>query len=300
MNQEAHTRLWVVTTSLNSPDRIKHNGISKTRLVSKVSTSVKSDFYTNNKPNDPQGFKEQVKIKFEATKAIVERFPNETAALMHLLSNTETLLDWDAYCALPAEGRLAWELRANALNQSVIYLMNSKNEIAKKDLRLVYSQGNYTVYPTDIEAAARYLPTQYPNNKLGKQPKNKQRKGDDPKSEDKDNTTDGNAGAHVEDITTNEDTTTPSRGASLGAHVSESNQAISHPSRTVEEILRAHPIDDTFWDNTNPADVSVDTVNSEEQMAGSHITEFHSPEDEQIVLSDLLKQVDQNFNNQHN
>ena len=31
--------------------------------------------YTNNNPNDPHGSKEQVKIKFEATKAIVGRFP---------------------------------------------------------------------------------------------------------------------------------------------------------------------------------------------------------------------------------
>ena len=49
--------------------------------------------YTNNDPNDPHGFKEQVKIKFETTKAIVGRFPNGTAALMHLLSNAETPLD---------------------------------------------------------------------------------------------------------------------------------------------------------------------------------------------------------------
>ena len=32
----------------------------------------------------------------------------------------------------------------------------------------------------------------------------------------------------------------------------------------VEEILVAHPMDDNFLDNTNPADVSVDMVNSEE------------------------------------
>ena len=43
--------------------------------------------------------------------------------------------------------------------------MNSKNENAKKDLRLAYSQGNNTAYPTDIKSAARYLSTQYPNNK---------------------------------------------------------------------------------------------------------------------------------------
>ena len=40
----------------------------------------------------------------------------------------------------------------------------------------------------------------------------------------------------------------------------------------VDEILGAHPVNDDFWDNTNPTDVSIDTVNSEEKMAGSHIT----------------------------
>ena len=158
--------------------------------------------------------------------------------------------------------------------------MNSKNEITKKDLRLAYSQGNYTAYPADTEAAAWCLSTQYPNNKPGNQQKNKERKADDPKSEDKDNITGGIAGAHVEDTTVNEDTTAPSGGASLGAHVSETSQATSRPLRTVKDILGAYPIDDTFWDNTNPADVSVYTVNNEEQMAGSHITKFHTRKDE--------------------
>ena len=40
-------------------------------------------------------------------------------------------------------------------------------------------------------------------------------------------------------------------------------------------------------------------MNSEEQMAGSHITKFHALEDKQPVLADLLKQVDQNFDNWH-
>ena len=210
-------------------------------------------------------FKEQVKIKYEATKVIVGRFPNGTATLMHLLlSNAEKPLDWDAYCALPVEEQLAQEQRADALNPSMIYLMNSKNEIAKKDLHLAYSQGNYTSYPANIEGAAWYLSTQYPNNKHGNQRKNKPRKGNDPKYEDKDNITAGTTGAHVEDNTTNEDTTTPSRGANLGAHVSETSQGTSRPSRTVEEILEAHTIDHTFWDNNNLADMSIDTMNSEE------------------------------------
>ena len=48
--------------------------------------------YTNNKPQDPQG-EEQVKIKYEATKAIAGKFPNGTAALMELLSKALVPLD---------------------------------------------------------------------------------------------------------------------------------------------------------------------------------------------------------------
>ena len=130
------------------------------------------------------------------------------------------------------------------------------------------------------------IPTTSPVTK-----KSKKQKTDDPKSEDKDNTTSGTAGVQVEDTTTNQDTTTPSGWTSLGAHVSETSQATSRPLHTLEEILAAHTIDDDFWDNTNPADVSVDMVNSEEQMAGSHITKFHTPEDKEIVLEDLFSQL---------
>ena len=49
----------------------------------------------------------------------------------------------------------------------------------------------------------------------------------------------------------------------------------------------------------NPTDVSIDTVNSEEKMAGSHITKFHTHKDEQPVIADLLSQEDQDYNNRH-
>ena len=42
--------------------------------------------YTKKEPQDPHGHKEQVKIKYKTTKAIVGKFPNGTAALMELLS----------------------------------------------------------------------------------------------------------------------------------------------------------------------------------------------------------------------
>ena len=64
------------------------------------------------------------------------------------------------------------------------------------------------------------IPTTSP---VTNQKKNKQRKVDDPKSEDKNNATSGTAGTHVEDSTINEDTTAPSGEASLGAHVSETS-----------------------------------------------------------------------------
>ena len=115
--------------------------------------------YTNNDTYDPNDFKEQVKIKYETTKAIVGRFPNGTAILINLLSNADPALDWNGYCALPADDRLEWERRADALTQGMIYIMNSKNEIDKKDLWLAYSQGNHTTYPANIGSAARYLTT---------------------------------------------------------------------------------------------------------------------------------------------
>ena len=45
--------------------------------------------YTNNKPYDPHGFKEQIKIKYEATEAIAGKFPNGTSALMEMLRNAQ-------------------------------------------------------------------------------------------------------------------------------------------------------------------------------------------------------------------
>ena len=173
----------------------------------------------------------------------------------------------------------------------MLYLMNSKNENAKKDLCLAYSQGNTTAYPTDIKSMARYLSTQYPNNKPANQcegNKGNKWKGNDPKSEGKDSITGGTAGARIEDTTRNEDTNAPIGGASLGAHVSETNQALSCPSRTIDKIVGAHLVNDDFWDNTNPTDVSIDTVNSEEKMAGNHITKFHTHKDKQLVVTDLL------------
>ena len=49
--------------------------------------------YTNNEPYDPHGFKEQIKIKYEATKAIAGKFLNGTAILTELLNKPQPALD---------------------------------------------------------------------------------------------------------------------------------------------------------------------------------------------------------------
>ena len=128
---------------------------------------------------------------------------------------------------------------------------------------------------------ARYLSTQYPNKNSihqhrGKKEDRNGKKGDRPKSEDKDNNTTGTAGAHIGDTTTPEDSILSSGGASIGAHVLEATGQSSRLTRSVKDILGAHPLGgDEVFGGTNPSDVSIDTANSKEVMAGSHITEQH-------------------------
>ena len=177
----------------------------------------------------------------------------------------------------------------------MLFLMNLKNKTAKKDLHLEYSQANNTAYPTNIKAMARYLSTQYPNNKPANQrggKKGDKKKGDESKSEDKDSNTGGTAGAHVEDTISTEESTIPSRAPSIGAHMSETNVQLSNSPRTVEEILGAHLMDnDDFLGNINPTDVLINAANSEEMIAGSHITEFHIPKQEEPVTTELLNKA---------
>ena len=112
----------------------------------------------------------------------------------------------------------------------MILLINPKNDNAKMDLRLLYSQGNKSAYPVSAEVMARYLPVQY-RNKISNNPRNKRgdknsKMGDDSKSEDTDSTTTSTAGAHVGDVTSSRDSTAPSKGSSIGAHLSEIAETI--------------------------------------------------------------------------
>ena len=73
----------------------------------------------------------------------------------------------------------------------------------------------------------------------------------------------GTVGAHVKDTITTEEYTALSGGASIGAHILETNQESFRQSRMVDNILGSHFMDvDELWGNTNLGDVSIDTANS--------------------------------------
>ena len=83
--------------------------------------------------------------------------------MMVLIKAKAVPLTWVDYCAMAPVDRLVWEERGNELNKAILYLMNLKNNNAKKDLRLAYSQENMTAYPPTIKGMTRYLSTEYPN-----------------------------------------------------------------------------------------------------------------------------------------
>ena len=80
--------------------------------------------FRNNKPHDPHGFKEEVKIKYDSVKAVARNFSNGTAMMMTLLVAAAPPRDWAYYCGLSHDKQLAWEERGDELNKSMIYLMN--------------------------------------------------------------------------------------------------------------------------------------------------------------------------------
>ena len=102
-------------------------------------------------------------------------------------------------------------------------LMDPKNYNAKKDLLLAYTQGNHSAYPETVESMVRFLSLQYNtktvNNTCNKKGDKSRKKVDETKSEGKDNSNTGTAGAHVGETTTPQDLSTLCDGSSIGAPV---------------------------------------------------------------------------------
>ena len=117
-------------------------------------------------------FKEELKIKYDAVLAVVGKFPNGTGPMLELLAAEVPVLAWVDYCAIAVADQEIWEAKGDSSTKAMLLLMNSKNDAAKKDLRLSYSQGNKKAYPETVEVMARYLLTQY-NNKVSNNPHDK-------------------------------------------------------------------------------------------------------------------------------
>ena len=64
--------------------------------------------------------------------------------------------------------QLVWEEKVDALNKAMLLLMNSKNNNAKKDLCLAYSQGNKLAYSLNVESIARVYNIKSVNNPYNK------------------------------------------------------------------------------------------------------------------------------------
>ena len=73
--------------------------------------------YSDNKPHDPHGFKEEVKIKYNVVRTEAKRVPNLTAAMLELLGAAVPPIDLADYCQLTPAKQLTWEKRGNDLNK---------------------------------------------------------------------------------------------------------------------------------------------------------------------------------------
>ena len=130
----------------------------------------------------------------------------------------------------------------------MLLFMNSKNDNAKKDLCLVYSQGNKKAYPLNLESMARYLISVYSvksaNNPPDKKGDMNRKKGNEPKSEDKNNNNTGITGAQVGETSTPKHSNALSNGSSISKHVTEVEEPNTQPTQSVQEILATHVIND--------------------------------------------------------
>ena len=233
------TRLQTVCYESNDP------GLSYKPY--KMDVAMKSlPNFSNSKPNDPYAFKEELKIKFGAVSAIVRKFLNGTGVLEHLLKAETSPQGLGDYCTMNVVDRLVWEEKADALNKAMFLLMNSKNDNAKKNLRLAYSQGNKLAYPLNVESTARYVSLMYniksANNACNKKGDKNGMKGDEPKSKDKDNCNTSTAGAQVGETATPQDSNTLSDGSSIGAHVSKVAKPNTRLTQSVQDMLATNAI----------------------------------------------------------
>ena len=255
--------------------------------------------FTNPDVSNPHLYKKELRIKYEAMKAICGNFPFGTETLVFVMKNfaaaggnQNATLD-DFYSMGPKE-RAKWERINDDLVLAMLFLNNSRNDEAKTQLRRSFANGNKSAYQVTLEKMARLLSSQYPMTK-GQLKKNtshdgnrSRRKGGDADS-NRDEATSGTplAGAHTADEadTTNTSKSTPANTA--GAHISDSEECDpSASSRSVQQLLATYAADDPFWGSQDHTDdYSVDTKDSAQDLVGFHAHAKEDCEEDKEILA---------------
>lgn len=168
----------------------------------------------------------ELKTKFQATVALTNPFPNGTIFMEQVLNENVDVnsepnpLTINDYFMMDEADKEMWEKKGNLLNETLIFLSNSKNNTMKKDLRLVYLHGNKSCYPYDPEAMARLYHSQYRIY-----PK---RAGTDPNRD----TRNRNGNGSDDESTTNrnqENANTETPGGTIGAHIEPNSNPNDEP-----------------------------------------------------------------------
>ena len=89
------------------------------------------------------GYKEKLKVKYDATMVIAGKFLNRIGLLETSLAKEMTPLDSNDYCKMRTAQLLIWEDKAANLAKTILLLVNLKNEATHDDLCLAYVQGYY-------------------------------------------------------------------------------------------------------------------------------------------------------------
>ena len=256
--------------------------------------------YTNSDVSNPHLFKKELKTKYYATKAICGDFPFGTKILLHVLQTpalggnpANTLARYHGW--LP-DIQANWTRKYDDLVLAMLFLNNSKNDDAKKELRRSFANGNKSAYQVTLEKMARLLSSQYPMTKGQKKNtpndggKSKRKGGGNDANQDEENSGTPLAGAHtVDDDNATKTTSTSTSANTAGAHISDSEECDPPTSsRSVQQLLASHAADDPFWgDQDRKDDYSVDTEDSAQHLVGVHAYDV-PPNDAERILAHAM------------
>ena len=255
--------------------------------------------FTNSDVSNPHVYKKELRTKYEAMKAVAGRLPFGTETLVFAMQQFISLggdrnATLDTFFSMTPKERAKWERINDDLVLAMIFLNNSKNDDAKKDMRRTFANGNKCAYQITLEKMARLLSSQYPMTK-GQSKKNtpydgsrSRRKGGDA-DDNRDEATSGTpiAGAHTVDDADTKTTSKSTPANTAGAHISDSEECDpSGSSRSVQQLLATYAADDPFWggqDNTD--DYSVDTKDSAQDLVGFHAHAEEECEEDKDILA---------------